>query len=124
MNDSFDFGTGAIDRAWCVAAAPDGYAVFGGEQWGGPFGAGPTWVVRGHTPGGGAAFWSHTLNGTGNGADIARGAAADPNDNFYVAGQTSVTGEGLNWQVIKYDVAGNRIWTRTLNGGDNVDDSA
>lgn len=62
--------------------------------------------------------WSARYNGSGNGADVARGIALDSDKNIYVTGQglTDVTNFGSDIVTVKYNSSGVQQWVRSLSG--------
>ncbi|MEE8638035.1 MAG: SBBP repeat-containing protein, partial [Candidatus Margulisiibacteriota bacterium] len=69
--------------------------------------------------GDGNVIWTKTYNGAANGSDAANGIVLDGSGNVYVAGYETVSGQGLNVWVRKYDGDGNVVWTKTYDGADN-----
>jgi len=74
--------------------------------------------VRKYTSGG-DVVWTRTYNGADDGDDIGYGIAVDGSGNVYVTGYETVSGEGGNIWVRKYDSDGDVVWTRTYNGAAN-----
>lgn len=73
----------------------------------------------------GSEVWFKTFNGTSNSEDIGRAIAADAEENVYVAGYTTVAGEGKNIWLRKYKPDGTIDFTKTYNNDDqNLDDEA
>jgi len=70
----------------------------------------------------GDVLWTRTYNGISNDSDEGRGIAVDGSGNVYVTGWETVTGEGGNIWVRKYDSDGDVVWTRTYNGVANLND--
>ncbi len=58
------------------------------------------------------------------GVDKARGIKVDADGFVYVAGFVTNPTEGRNYITLKYDSAGNLIWSREYNGQANADDEA
>jgi len=56
--------------------------------------------------------------------DVAYAVTTDKNAFLYVAGMTTQVPNGVDFLIIKYDTAGNQIWTATHNGPGNHDDIA
>jgi len=82
------------------------------------------WVIKKYDTNGNL-LWTRTYNGpTANGDDAALDVVADSADNLYVTGveNASVSGQGSNLVLLKYDSAGNFLWKRTYNGASNGDD--
>jgi len=76
------------------------------------------WVRKYDSDGG--EIWTRTYNnGTTDGVDIGFGIAVDGSGNVYVTGFETVTGEGRNFWVRKYDSGGEELWTSTYNGTAN-----
>jgi len=69
-------------------------------------------------------LWSRTYNGAANGNDAAYGVALDAAGNLVVGGYETVTGQGLNWLVKKYDSSGSLLWSQSFNDPLNGDDVA
>jgi cysteine-rich repeat protein len=68
--------------------------------------------------------WTRTYNGLANGDDVGNGVALDPSGNVIAVGSETVSGQGSNVWVRKYDSAGNTVWTQGYNGVANLDDGA
>lgn len=66
---------------------------------------------------GGTLKWARTYNGPGNGNDTAVALAVDGAGSVCIAG-TSYGGSpsSADFAVVKYDYAGNRLWTQRYNG--------
>jgi cysteine-rich repeat protein len=79
-------------------------------------------LVRKYDPDGGL-IWERIEN-AGMGNDYGYGVAVDTQDNVIAAGRVTVTGEGGNVWVRKYDSQGNELWTRTFDGGAGSTDEA
>jgi len=58
-----------------------------------------------------------TFNGTANGNDEILDIAVDPDGSIYAVGYETVSGQGENIWVRKYDANFNPVWTRTHDGG-------
>ena len=63
--------------------------------------------------------WSKRFNYSGNSADQARFVAVDNSDNVYVCGYVTASAGNFNYTTIKYNPAGDTIWTRYYDGGSN-----
>jgi hypothetical protein len=61
----------------------------------------------------GSVLWTRTWGGASLGDDMAYGVGVDGSSNVVVAGSTFETNEGLKWLVLKYDPAGEVLWTYT-----------
>ncbi len=66
--------------------------------------------------------WVRIYNGAGNGIDIATAIATDNSGNIYVTGNSTGSGSVYDFATIKYDAAGNIIWTKIFNGAANKSD--
>ncbi len=82
---------------------------------------GPNIWVRKYTSGG-DEVWTKTYNGPADGWDEGHGIAVDGSGNVYVTGYETVTGEGKNIWVRKYDSDGDVVWTRTYDGAASQND--
>ncbi len=69
--------------------------------------------------GDGNEVWTKTYNGAADDWDNGSDIAVDGSGNVYVAGYETVSGQGLNVWVRKYDGDGNVVWTKTYDGADN-----
>ena len=78
------------------------------------------WVRKYDTDG--EEVWTRTYNGLANDFDAGNGITVDGSGNVYVTGYETVTEEGMNIWVRKYDTDGNELWTRTYNGAANAVD--
>lgn len=65
---------------------------------------------------GGNEVWTSTYNDISDWDDEGHSITVDGSSNVYVTGQVTVTDEGFNIWVRKYDSDGNEFWTRTYNG--------
>jgi cysteine-rich repeat protein len=72
----------------------------------------------------GVVQWTKIYNGAGNSTDFGSSIATDPAGNIVVAGAETITNQGLNGWVRKYDSAGNPIWTQSFDGALHLDDVA
>jgi hypothetical protein len=105
-SNDWDEGHGiAVDRSGNVYVIGDEYVT--GES-------SNIWVRKYDSNGN--EIWTRTYNGTGNGWDEGYDIAIDGSGNVCVTGYESVTEEGRNIWVRKYDTDGDVIWTRTYNG--------
>ena len=71
----------------------------------------------------GDTLWSRRYNGPANGGDRASGCAVDGLGNLYVVGQ-SHNGSNYDCLTIKYNTAGDTLWTCLFNGPFNGSDGA
>jgi hypothetical protein len=73
--------------------------------------------VRKYNSAGTVVAWTLTVDGPASGEDMAHAVAIDGADNIVVAGSITVSGEGSNIWVRKYDPAGvTERWTVTAGG--------
>ena len=73
--------------------------------------------------GNGNEVWTRTYNGSDSDWDSGNDIAVDGSGNVYAAGYETVSGEGANAWIRKYDGDGNALWTRTHNGPASSGDS-
>ncbi len=64
----------------------------------------------------GDVVWTRTYNGTDNDIDMGNGIAVDKSGNVYVIGYLDDAAQLQDVWIIKYDPAGNSIWTNTYHG--------
>jgi hypothetical protein len=73
----------------------------------------------------GNQLWARVFNGGVNGIHSPAAMIADTSGNTYVTGRhQALDGSGANFATVKYDGAGNVLWTAFFNGGANSDDGA
>jgi uncharacterized delta-60 repeat protein len=75
---------------------------------------------------GGDTAWVRYYNGTGNSSDVAKAITVDAAGNAYVTGSSrSGSASGTeDYFTIKYNAAGDTVWTRRYNGPGNKGDQA
>ncbi len=109
----FDYGYGvALDSAGNVLVT--GTVGLGGE-------GGDIWIGKYGSSGSGEQ-WTRTHNGSADGDDVGYGIAVDSADNVLVAGYQTVTGQGTDIWVRKYDPDGAELWTATFSGNGDLPD--
>lgn len=64
----------------------------------------------------GSLLWTKRFNNVGNATDRAVAVVTDTNNNIYVAGRTD-NGNDDDYAIIKYDEAGNVVWTQFVDNG-------
>jgi uncharacterized delta-60 repeat protein len=69
----------------------------------------------------GVQQWVSRYNGPGNGLDIARAITIDTLDNVYVTGRSVITTNTYDFATIKYNAAGETLWTRHFHGPQSFD---
>jgi len=72
----------------------------------------------------GTKLWTRIVAGSANSLDAALGAAVDSAGNLFVVGYITVTGEGTNIWIRKYNSSGVKLWTRTIDGPASAYDRA
>jgi uncharacterized delta-60 repeat protein len=72
----------------------------------------------------GDTIWTRSFNGTANNTDETFDIVIDNAGNVYVTGVTKGAITGKDFITIKYNSAGDTLWTRTYNGTGNGDDDA
>jgi len=119
--DSLELGTGSVldlndlHLYWRTEFIDNGGTILNGDpcqvEWAGLPGVTQEWVAR--------------YDGPANSWDIAHALALDEAGNIYIAGD-SVTSTFWDYVTIKYDPAGNQLWTAHYDGpgGDNDSDRA
>lgn len=107
------------DHASAAAQTPTGDVVVGGAT--SVAGAGADAWLRKYTPLG-ATSWTRTHAGASKASDEVNALAITADGYIYAAGVESVTGEGRNIWVGKFDPDGNELWSRLYNGGASKDD--
>lgn len=68
--------------------------------------------------------WVKRYNGIDKGHDIANTITVDENDFLYVAGISEGENTGRDIAIVKYDPAGNEVWTQRYNSPFNQDEEA
>lgn len=101
------------DAGLGVACGHDGSAYVTGGAW--VEGQGFNLLLRKYTPTG-AVAWTRMFNGRASGYDSGSGVAVGGDGSVYVAGVTSVDGQGNDLLVRKYSSAGAPLWQATYNG--------
>lgn len=110
------YGGPAVETAWNVIFAEDGYLISADTA---SFGAGGKDVYLIKTDLSGNLLWTRTFGGTGD--DAAVGICRSNDGGFIIAGGTNSFGNGeTDVYVIKTDKDGELIWDRTY-GGANYD---
>ncbi|MBI3194559.1 MAG: SBBP repeat-containing protein [Ignavibacteriae bacterium] len=71
----------------------------------------------------GTLMWTSRYNGTGNGADTAKGLAIDRDGNIYITGVSYGSGN-FDYTTLKYDTNGVQKWLIRYNGTGNDNDIA
>ncbi len=74
--------------------------------------------------GNGNQQWVQRYNGPGNGSDKAYAIVVDGDNNVIITGESTGSGNNVNYTTIKYDNNGNHQWTRSYNGTGNGSDKA
>lgn len=72
----------------------------------------------------GDSIWVKRYNGSANGLDIATSIAIDEFRNVYVTGMSNESGTASDFQTIKYNSNGVKMWDRKYNGPGNSYDGA
>lgn len=65
--------------------------------------------------------WTREWDGDGM-TDKASGVRVAPNGDVYLCGTTQTASQGTDVVLLKYNAAGNQIWSQTYNGAHNADD--
>jgi cysteine-rich repeat protein len=78
-------------------------------------------LLRKYTPDG-AVAWTRTYSGSAGSTDHGYAVAASASGEIYAVGYETVTGEGKNAWLGKYDTDGNQLWSRVINGDAGLDD--
>ncbi|HEX7344753.1 MAG TPA: T9SS type A sorting domain-containing protein, partial [bacterium] len=73
---------------------------------------------------GGSQIWANTYNGPAQGSDVLAALAIDPSDNVYAAGESEGSGTDADFLVVKYNPAGDLMWTARYDGSDHLFDGA
>ena len=63
--------------------------------------------------------WESRYTSAGNNIDKAEDMVIDASGNIYVVGTSFILGEGFNLVTLKYDNAGNLLWSNTYDGPNN-----
>ena len=74
----------------------------------------------------GDTVWTRLYNGPGDNRDILASLAIDKSGNVYVTGHSEKSSDHVSVTLVtlKYNSAGETVWTRTYNGPENSDDRA
>ena len=78
-------------------------------------------LLRKYSPDGTVA-WTRTYSGGAGGTDHGYAVGTSASGEIYAVGYESVTGEGKNAWLGKYDTDGNLLWSRVINGDAGLDD--
>jgi cysteine-rich repeat protein len=78
-------------------------------------------LLRKYTPEG-AVAWTRTYSGAAGGTDHGYAVGTSASGEIYAVGYETVTGEGKNAWLGKYDTDGNLLWSRVVNGEAGLDD--
>ncbi len=107
------FGRGGVDWGHSVRQTTDGGFIIAGATW--RFGAMCSDVYLIKTDANGNKEWSKTFGGSGR--DYANAVVQSTNGGYIIVGQTDSFGAGDDdVYLIKTDVSGNEIWSRTFGG--------
>jgi uncharacterized delta-60 repeat protein len=119
------FDSGTDDRAYGVAAGPDGSVCVVGHTTPGGLSARDIWV-RKYSPKGKVKWTDSYGSSVGVSWENGNGVAVTPGGSIYAVGSTLVENEGRNIWLRKYGAKGKVKWTKTYNrsmdGGASADD--
>lgn len=107
------YGGSGLDCAeWVIPTNDGGYAITG-NTWSFGAGAGDLWIIK--TDSLGDSLWTKTYGGVANDGGFSISQTAD--SGFMIAGATESFGAGMTdvW-LLRTDVAGDTVWTRTYGG--------
>lgn len=106
------FGSNEWDNAYCVQQTFDGgYIIAGGTS---ASGNGDIWLIR--TDAAGDTLWTKTFGG--DNSEVALYVQQTDDMGYIIAGNTKSYGSGGDdFYIVKTDVAGDTLWTRTYGGG-------
>jgi uncharacterized delta-60 repeat protein len=112
---------GGSDAASSVVVDPAGNVVAAGQT--SNTGTGSDFTVAKFDRDG-TLLWRQDVTGTAGGVDAAWSVATDARGNVIAAGQTTNTGTGSDFTVVKFSKIGTPLWRQDLNGSGNGNDAA
>ena len=113
------YGGTREDYAYCLVIASDGGYAVAGETRSLKDEGSDFWLVK--TDASGNMMWSKTYGETNYGG-CARSLVVTADGGYVMAGDSSATGESVDFCLIKTDASGNMIWQKTY--GDGIEDRA
>lgn len=104
-------------NAICVDAAGNVYVT--GRSFGN--GSGTDFATIKYDPSGNQ-LWLQRFNGSNNDDDAGLSIAVDASGNVYAGGWAGVSGNGIDFAVVKYSPTGSQLWVKYYNGPEDGND--
>lgn len=114
--------TSGTDKATAIAVDASGNVYVTGSSLSGGFGTEDYVTIKYNSAG--TALWTKRYNGPAGGSDIANAIVVDASGNVYVTGSSAVASGATDYLTIKYNSAGDTVWTKSYNGARNGNDIA
>jgi len=109
------YNAGGVDNARALIVDASGNVYITGESATGGLGTEDYCTIKYNSAG--TQVWVKRYNGTGNDRDYAYAIATDALGNVYVTGGSVGSTTGFDYLTIKYNSAGDTVWTRRFNRG-------
>jgi uncharacterized delta-60 repeat protein len=114
--------TSGTDKATSLAVDASGNVYVTGSSSSGGYGTEDYTTIKYNSAG--TVLWTKRYNGPAGGSDIANAIAVDASGNVYVTGSSAAANWAPDYLTIKYNSAGDTVWTKRYNGTRDANDIA